>query len=149
MPKRQNINGWFFTAPSSPYPSTYDGFPEDTHDWSCANWRFYYDRNKSIAGKAKAVEIITLDLYEQGSFSDAHWCKYDCDFMQYLINEGVPIKNIFTDIACIFSNVTETVSDTTETVKDVVYKTGNIVKILLPVGLAVGGYLLFKHLNKK
>jgi len=141
-----NINGWFHTDPSSPYPSTYSDFPEDTHDWTCAQWRIYYDRNKAIAGKAKAVEIIYIDLENQGSFSDAHWCKYDCDFMQYLLNEGVPIANIFTDIACVLSNTTGAISDTTTAVSKTVKTVSNILPFAVILG---GGYFLFKYLNKK
>lgn len=136
------VQGYFNTYPSSPVASTYQDLPEDTHEWNCTQWIEYYKRNKTALGQDQAVYIISSDMESNGPFSDLASCKYDCNFMNYMRSEGVPIESAWSDIYCSVTDVVKVATTTTKTLADVM-------KILLPIGIVVGvGYIGYTALQK-
>lgn len=149
--RNSSLNGWFSsTRPTSQYPQTYAGLPEDMDKWSCDDFKTYYQRNKAIIGKTAAIELAMIE-YPRLSWTSTiyNWCKYDCNFVRYFEAEGIPdSSNIFAQIYCIGNtavdatgNVIDTVGNVTNTLSTL---TSNKVVVLGLLG--VGAYYF---LNKK
>jgi len=109
--RSKNVNGWFHTDPSSPVAATYISFPLDMHDWSCGQWKSYYIANVQHLGKTKAMEIFEFDASQQGYFSDFGDCKYECDFMDYLRNEGFEVHSFWGTAYCGIGEAAETAGE--------------------------------------
>jgi hypothetical protein len=151
------LSGMFDTVrPTSPYPSTYAGFPQDMDDWNCGQWKSYYSANKLIMGKDKAIALLERDADSIGSFATGQMCKYDCSFVEFFKKEGVNVGWIGSKLYCAAENVGDAAVKVSESVENVA-RTGSGVtdffadvansKLLLLAGAGVGGYFYFR--NKK
>lgn len=128
--------GWYNTIrATSPVASTYAGLPEDQDDWVCSNWQVYHMRNKTALGKQPANELFLIDMGRIGMFASAWKCKYDCDFLKYLEQNGIPYNSFITNIYCTAENITEATEKLSGT-------TVNLAKIAIPL-VVVGGLLYF------
>ena len=93
---------WWDTIkkPTAPDVSTYNGLPDDLDDWGCSDWQVYHTRCKKIYGLAQANEFFYIDVARLHAFSDMWICKYDCDFLQYLKNNGIEYNSIISNSFC-------------------------------------------------
>lgn len=131
--------------PSSLYVSTYENFPEDQDDWNCDNWKIYYTRNKAIIGQQSALQLVQTDVSNLNPYADVWVCKYDCDFVEFFENEGLPTGGIAGDLAC-------TTGAVVTGVKDLATGLGSGIKmasVLIPVGVGIGAIYLLSQLDKK
>lgn len=138
--------------PSSTLASSYAGFPPDMDDWSCAQWKAYYLRNKAAYGQAKAVEIVDIDSERVGTFSTVNnSCKFDCEWLAFFNKEGLKYTSLISLAYCGSVDVVEAAKNTAGVVKNV---TGTVESVtsnkgLLLAVLAIGGGLYLYHNNKK
>lgn len=140
--------GLFSTIlPSSTVPSTYKDFPLDMDDWNCAQWKAYYQRNKTALGKEKALEIVNIDSERIGVFANVHSCIFDCDWINYFKSEGLKVSSIVSSVYCgavkggeVVGNAVDTAANVTDFASSF---TGN--KLLLFIGLGVAGYVAYNH----
>jgi hypothetical protein len=133
------------------------GFDEDQDNWSCDDWRTYYNRIKAKYGKQKAIDVILSDSENGGLFANIDNCKYDCGFIQFFEAESEEFANsgnVFSKIYCGASQVVDTtvsvVTDVGDTVKNVT-TTAKVVTspIILIGGLAVLAYLYYNNNGKR
>lgn len=143
----KSLSGIFSTVkPTSPYPSTYAGFPDDMDDWGCGHWKNYYLANKAIIGKDRALQIVDADSSSIGMWADGLMCKYDCAFTEFFEKEGLSVSNIFSKLYCAGENVVDAganVVESAEGITDFVSSVANS-KILL-IGAALGGYYIYRR----
>jgi hypothetical protein len=143
------------TKPTSPLPSSYAGLPADIDDWSCEHWRTYYSRNKALLGQQKAKDIINLDMGNISAFSNAQWCKYDCDWVAFFQKEGLTTGNIISKGYCTVDNVATAAQNTTQSAANVSQSLKGITSVpVVSLALIAGaGYavvkLFFPKLLKK
>ncbi len=137
--KGPNVDVWYDTKePGSPRADTYADLPEDQDDWGCNQWKIYYDRNKAEFGAQKAKEITLIDIEKLSIWANIYYCKYQCEWIDYMKKEGFPVDNIISNLFCSIAEGTETVRSMS--------KAGNVVaKALIPVGLIVGVFYLFTN----
>lgn len=126
--------GWFDTIkiPNSQNASTYIGFPEDQDDWLCEHWKQYHSANKNLYGVQYANDIVMLDISKLNMFADFESCNYDCDWLQYFLDNGLDFRDFLGNIYCTFDNVSDTVYNVSQSLS----KKGSI----LP--FALGGFAL-------
>ena len=136
--------GWFDTdkIPTSPDTSTYLGLPPDLDDWNCSAWQIYLERNKQSFGIVKAREYFMIDVGRLHAFSDMGDCKYDCDFVDYLRDNGIEYNNPITNVYCGFENITQSAENITT------FGT-NVTKWIFPIAVIGGIAYLFKDEIKK
>jgi hypothetical protein len=126
---RHIVNGFFYDdVPSSTDSSTYFGLPSDQADWNCTQWMEYYKRNVTSLGKEKAIFTVSTDMENMGAFSDLSWCKYDCNFMDYMRREGFPLESFFSDMFCTVQEAGEVVTGSTDTIL-------KLVKAIAPIAI--------------
>lgn len=144
------LNGIFSTVkPTSKYPSTYAGFPEDTDNWSCGQWKTYYQNNKAIIGKAEALKLIEVDMGNIGEFADGQYCRYDCGFIDYFKGEGLEGGNIFSKIYCAGEGTVDVVSSGVDAVGGIADFVTDVARNkLLLLGAAAGAYYLYNKHSK-
>lgn len=131
--------------------ATFVEFNEDQHWWTCENWKRYFELNKQYLGKTKAIDIFYYDISQQGFNSDFHNCTYNCDFVQYLVNEGFNVTKLFNYLYCtgiatpsepeIFTNPIDIVSDAIDTTVTTA-KTAGTIGVITLLGI---GYLALKR----
>lgn len=127
-------------SPTSPIAATYKGFPADQDDWTCAQWKAYYENNKKVLGKAKALQIINIDTDNIGFFSTGQYCRYDADFVNYFENEGLNTGNVISKTYVASSNVVDAGGNTAKFVSGVTSS-----KPLMGVLLLGAGFLAYKY----
>ena len=128
--------------PSSTIASTYAGLPEDQDYYLCNHWITYHSRNKDLQGLAIANEIVLTDIDNLYMFADFESCNYDCNFIQYFINNGLDFRDFLGNVYCTVTNV----SNALYNVSDRISKPNKF----LPYAIAgVGILFLFKDEIKK
>lgn len=125
-------------SPTSPAPSTYAGFPADIDDWGCGQWYLYHRANAELYGVEIANKYLINDFERLNPFADAWACKYDCDFLNYLKNNGINYTNFISDIYCTAENLTSATRTTSESV-------AKLSKIILPLALIGGAYYIYTN----
>lgn len=149
---------WTKTLPTTTVKSTYTGFPADMDDWSCAQWKAYYENNVAALGKTKALQIINVDSENVGMLANVHYCQYDCAWVSFFKKEGLPVNNVFSTIYC---GATNTVTDVVDVANNATKTASNVTnaissfsssKIMVIAGigiLAYGAYHLLSSDNAK
>jgi hypothetical protein len=140
----ESLQGTFSkTIPTSPDPTTFKGFPVDQDDWSCAQWKQYYENNKKAYGKRKALSIIDIDTSNIGVLAKGNYCRYDCDFVNFFTSEGLNTGNLISKTYCAANNVADAASNVAKTVSDF---TGS--KIIMTGLLMAGSFVAYKYFIK-
>ncbi len=87
--------------PSSPFPETYIGFPEDQDDWSGYNFIDYFKANKKLVGQADASYYVQKDITQLHVFADIYDSDFDCFVVGYFATEmGVDYPNPLSYTYC-------------------------------------------------
>jgi hypothetical protein len=128
--------------PSSQYPETYAGFPEDMDDWSCEFWKEYYKRNKEIVGQEQAMFLLSSDAERVGAFAELGWCKYDCGWIDYMNSEGASIENFYTSTYCGATAITDNALAIVENITKGGAKVTQFSSYLIPIAIIGGGLYL-------
>jgi len=108
---RRSVNGMFSTVmPSSLFPSTYSGFPEDMDDWVCGHWDSYYENNAEFIGSDEAMQLFNIDTGRVGPWANLELCKLDCNFVNKFAALGFN-TTLLSDIYCGTGEIIEDVVD--------------------------------------
>lgn len=133
---------------------THDSVPND--NWNCADWKRWLQVLIPVLGKEEAVARWSSAWNDQGFFDkEFNFCKYDSDFVNYLLSQGIDIRSflsaLFTssneviedalDVTKNISEAANTVSEGVSKASDGVSNTLGVAKVVLPVVL--GGVALF------
>lgn len=87
--------------PSSPFPETYAGMPEDQDDWSGYDFIDYFEANKALIGKGQSAIYVRKDVSELHLFSDIYDSDFDCFVVEYFTNKmGVAYPNPLSYTYC-------------------------------------------------
>jgi hypothetical protein len=130
------------TLASSPVASTYAGFPPDMDDWSCAQWKTYYQNNVKALGKDRALQIVDVDSENVGMFATVHSCLYDCEWVKYFKAEGLSASNIFSTLYCGASNIATSAVNTAVNSAGVIENVTGAAKSFSGSKLLIGGAIL-------
>lgn len=122
MDVRRGVAGVFTDLkPSSPYPQTYAGYPDDMDDWECSQWYYYLYDNIMLAGKEQAVRWFNIDADSVSFWSDFHSCRYDCDWVNRIKEiGGKDLETGANFLSTTYCGTTETIEDIPKVSKDVV-----------------------------
>jgi len=139
--KQKVVNGMFSTIlPSSLYPSTYAGLPEDIDDWNCSEWDAYFNRNRAISGEVAAMEVFNLDTSRTGMWANLELCKLDCNFVNKYKALGFN-TTLVSDIYC-------GAEDVTDAAGNILSGVAGLSKIALPIAV-ISAAFYFKDDIKK
>lgn len=123
---------WYSSVlPSSKDARTYAGLPRDQDNWTCENWKTYYQNIRAFQNTSLAKSIVQNDAQRAGWFSNLHSCKYNCPWVSYFTGQGLEAGNVFSKIYCAAENTAGAVGGVTQGVN-------NIVRFATsPLGIAV------------
>lgn len=111
---------WYNTVlPSSKDARTYSGLPRDQDQWTCEDWKVYYQRIKTYSGTRTAQSIVEKDAGRAGWFSNLHLCKYDCPWVTYFNGQGLEAGNIFSKLYCAAENTAGGIGNVSSNVKKI------------------------------
>lgn len=136
------MNGLFDTIkkPSSVYPQTYTGFPEDQDDWSAYQFIDYFEANRDLVGQSQAVQYLGQDISKLNWFADLYDSKFDCYVLEYFTKEiGQDFPTMLGYAAC---GVKSAVTGTTEAITNVGKTISVITKPVVIIPLVVGAAAL-------